>query len=67
MYNTIGQHKIIVSYTFCKLSIYTVNISDSMVFQGYLITYTMKTSVTSYFSNKTQVKLIRTLLLVVVN
>ena len=67
VYNTIGQHIIIVSYTFCKLSIYTIIPYANMVFQGQVITHTIKTYVTSLFDNKTHVNLIWTHSLVVFN
>ena len=66
VYNKIGQHKIIVSYNFCKLYLYTVIISDNMVFQGQVNQHTIKTSIASLFDKKTQVNLIWTHLLVVV-
>ena len=58
VYNTIGQHKIIVSYTFCKLSLYTIITYTNMVFQGQVIQHTIKTSLTSLFDRKLKVNLI---------
>ena len=54
-YYTTGQHKIIVSYTFYKSSLYTVILSANMVFQEQVIPHTIKTYVPSYFAKKIQV------------
>ena len=67
VYNTIGQHKNICFYAFSKLSIYTVIPYANMVFQGQVIMHTIKNYVKYPFDNKTQVNLIWTHSLVVVN
>ena len=51
VYKKIGQHKIIVSYTFCKLSLYTVITYTNMVFQRQVIPHTIKTYAKSSFDN----------------
>ena len=67
VYNTIGQHKIIVLYTFCKLSLYAGILSVNMVFQRQVIPHTINTSVISSFDKKMQINLIWTHSLVVLN